>query len=60
VAALIARGLTNRQIAEHLVITEGTAANHVVHILNKLGYSSRAQVAVWAAEQGLLTDRPQP
>jgi predicted ATPase/DNA-binding CsgD family transcriptional regulator len=57
VAALIGRGLTNRQIAEALVITEGTAANHVAHILNKLGYSSRARVAVWAAEQGLLADR---
>jgi hypothetical protein len=30
-----------------------------VHILNKLGYSSRAQVAVWAAEQGLLAERPE-
>jgi DNA-binding NarL/FixJ family response regulator len=54
VATLIGRGLTNRQIAEHLVITEGTAANHVVHILNKLDFGSRAQVAVWAAEHGLL------
>jgi DNA-binding CsgD family transcriptional regulator len=53
VAGLIAHGLTNRQIAERLVITEGTAANHVVHILGKLGYHSRAQVAVWAAEHGL-------
>jgi predicted ATPase/class 3 adenylate cyclase/DNA-binding CsgD family transcriptional regulator len=55
VAALIARGLTNRQIAEALVITEGTAANHVVHILNKLSYGSRAQVAAWAVEHGLGT-----
>ena len=54
VAVLIARGLTNRQIAEALVITEGTAASHVIHILNKLHFSSRAQVAVWAAEHGLL------
>jgi DNA-binding NarL/FixJ family response regulator len=54
VAALIARGLTNRQIAEGLVITKGTAANHVLHILDKLGVGSRAQVAAWAAEQGLL------
>ena len=53
VAGLIAQGLTNRQIAEQLVITEGTAANHVVHILNKLGYGSRAQVAVWAVEHEL-------
>jgi DNA-binding CsgD family transcriptional regulator/tetratricopeptide (TPR) repeat protein len=53
VAALIARGHTNRQIARDLVITEGTAASHVVHILNKLGVNSRAQVAVWATEHGL-------
>jgi predicted ATPase/DNA-binding CsgD family transcriptional regulator len=58
VARLIGQGLTNRQIAEALVITEGTAANHVVHILNKLGYSSRAQVAAWAATSGLLPDAP--
>ena len=54
VATLIGQGLTNRQIAEALVIAEGTAANHVKHILNKLVLSSRAQVAVWAAEHGLL------
>ena len=54
VARLIARGYTNRQIAAELVITEGTAASHIVHILNKLGYSSRSQVAAWVVEQGLL------
>jgi predicted ATPase/DNA-binding NarL/FixJ family response regulator len=54
VAALIARGLTNRQIGQTLVITEGTAASHVVHILDKLGFSSRSQIAIWAAERGLL------
>ena len=55
VAALIARGLTNRQIGEALVITEGTVASHVVHILDKLNFSSRAQVAVWAAEHRVQT-----
>jgi DNA-binding CsgD family transcriptional regulator/transcriptional regulator with XRE-family HTH domain len=54
VAVLLARGLTNRQIAEMLVIAEGTAGVHVDHILNKLGFRSRAQVAAWAAEHGLL------
>jgi non-specific serine/threonine protein kinase len=54
VIALIGQGYTNRQIADTLVITEGTAANHVVHILAKLGYHSRSQLAVWAAENGLL------
>ena len=55
VAALIARGLSNREVGEALVITEGTAANHVEHILGKLGFGSRAQVAAWAVERGLAT-----
>ena len=53
IAALIARGMTNRQMAKALVITEGTVANHVQHILNKLGFDSRAQIAVWATQSGL-------
>jgi predicted ATPase/DNA-binding NarL/FixJ family response regulator len=53
VAALIARGLTNRQIGEALVIAEGTVASHVVHILDKLSFNSRAQIAVWAAARNL-------
>jgi non-specific serine/threonine protein kinase len=52
VAALIAQGLTNRQIAARLVITERTAETHVQNILNKLGFTSRAQIAAWAARQG--------
>jgi non-specific serine/threonine protein kinase len=55
VATLVARGLTNRQIATRLVITERTAETHVQNILNKLGFNSRAQVAAWAANQGLHT-----
>jgi DNA-binding NarL/FixJ family response regulator len=47
VAMLIARGLTNRQIANELVIGAGTVANHVGHILEKLGCANRAQVAAW-------------
>jgi non-specific serine/threonine protein kinase len=53
VAALLAQGLTNRSIAEQLVITEWTADSHVRHILSKLKLRSRAQVAAWAVEQGL-------
>ncbi len=49
VVALVAEGLTNRQIAERLVVTERTAAAHVEHILAKLGFSSRTQIGVWAA-----------
>lgn len=60
VAALIAQGRTNREIAGSLVITEGTAANHVQHILNKLGLNSRAQIAAWAVAHKLGTDRRGP
>jgi DNA-binding CsgD family transcriptional regulator len=55
VAALIAQGHTNRRIAEALTIGEWTVDTHVRHILNKLGFRSRAQVAAWATEQGLDT-----
>jgi predicted ATPase/DNA-binding CsgD family transcriptional regulator len=54
-AVLVARGLTNRQIATELVITERTAAAHVGHILEKLGLASRTQIAIWTTEQGLVT-----
>ena len=53
VAGLLARGLTNRQIAERLVITERTAESHVQHILDKLEFSSRSLIAAWAIEHGL-------
>jgi non-specific serine/threonine protein kinase len=52
VAMLVARGMTNRQIATELVITEDTAANHVRHIRARLGFSSRVQIAVWMIERG--------
>jgi two-component system, OmpR family, sensor kinase len=53
VASLIAEGLTNAEIAERLVLAEGTVANHLEHILRKLGLRSRTQLAVWAVERGL-------
>jgi DNA-binding CsgD family transcriptional regulator len=56
VARLIARGLTNRQIADALVISERTAGSHVYRLLGKLGFSTRAQVAAWAVSRGLLDD----
>ena len=49
IAALVARGLTNRQIAAALHISERTAENHVQHILTKLGLQNRTQIAGWAA-----------
>jgi DNA-binding CsgD family transcriptional regulator len=53
VATLIARGKTNREIADLLVISERTAEGHVNNILGKLGFTSRAQIAAWVVEQGL-------
>lgn len=58
VAALVAQGLTNRDIAARLVIAERTAEGHVQNILNKLGTNSRAQIAAWAVAQGLSTGLP--
>jgi DNA-binding NarL/FixJ family response regulator len=52
VACLIARGYSNRQIAEALVLTPGTVANHVAHILDKLECSSRVQIATWTLDGG--------
>jgi DNA-binding CsgD family transcriptional regulator/Tfp pilus assembly protein PilF len=52
IALLIARGLSNRAIADELVISPATAARHVANILSKLGLNSRAQVAAWTVDQG--------
>jgi predicted ATPase/DNA-binding CsgD family transcriptional regulator len=57
VAALLLRGMSNRQIAENLVITERTAETHVCRILSKLGLDSRAQIAAWVIDNGLLESR---
>lgn len=53
VASLVARGLSNRDIAAKLGLAERTAISHVEHIMNKLGLHSRAQIAAWAVRQGL-------
>ena len=54
VAALIALGLKNRQIANELVLSELTVDVHVRNIMARLGVRSRTRIAVWAAERGLL------
>ncbi|GDY31297.1 ATP-binding protein [Gandjariella thermophila] len=51
IAELVAEGMTNRDIAERLVISPRTADTHVEHILTKLGFTSRAQIASWVAAQ---------
>jgi DNA-binding CsgD family transcriptional regulator len=54
IAALIARGLTSREIAERLLIGKGTADAHADHIRGKVGLRSRAEIAAWAVSHGLL------
>lgn len=54
VLVLVGRGLTNRQIAGELIISENTVRNHLSHILDKLDLSRRSQVAAYAAQRGLL------
>jgi len=49
VAALVAEGLTNREIASRLFISERTAESHVEQVRGKLGFHSRAQIAAWVA-----------
>lgn len=59
IAILLARGqTTNREIAKALVITEGTAANYVQRVLNRLELRTRAQVAAWSAEHHLHEANP--
>jgi DNA-binding NarL/FixJ family response regulator len=59
IAGLIARGRSNRDIAQELLISPATAARHVANILAKLGFSSRAQVAAWATrDDGDRAGRP--
>ena len=58
---LILQGLTNRQVASELSISERTVERHVSHILDKLGLSSRAQIAAWVVEQrGLAATTHRP
>ncbi|MEV4360723.1 LuxR C-terminal-related transcriptional regulator [Nonomuraea sp. NPDC049625] len=54
IARLVAQGMTNKAIASSLVIAQRTAEGHVEHILTKLGFNSRSQIAAWVGEQGLL------
>jgi DNA-binding NarL/FixJ family response regulator len=49
VARLVARGRTNKQIGQALYVSERTAENHVQHILTKLGFSNRSQIAAWSS-----------
>lgn len=61
VAGLVAQGLTNREIAERLFISERTAEGHVQQIRNKLGFTARTQIAAWVVRQSdQVTTLPAP
>ena len=58
VLALVAEGLTNREIAGRLIISDNTVRNHISHIMDKLDMTRRAQAAAYAARHGFLTSGP--
>ncbi|MGC4047668.1 MAG: response regulator [Armatimonas sp.] len=60
VLRLLATGLSNKEIAGVLYIAEATVKTHVEHIIGKLGVSDRVQAAVWAARQGIVTEKDLP
>ena len=53
---LLARGLSNKRIAEQLVISPKTVANHVEHIYTKIDASTRARASLFAMQHGLLPE----
>ncbi|HEY1273779.1 MAG TPA: HD domain-containing phosphohydrolase [Thermoleophilaceae bacterium] len=55
VLRLLVRGLSNKEIAEQLVISRKTAGSHVEHIYSKIGVSNRAQASLFAMKHGLMT-----
>ncbi|MCO6003860.1 LuxR C-terminal-related transcriptional regulator [Actinoallomurus purpureus] len=56
IARLVAQGMSNKEIAASLVIAQRTAEGHIEHILRKLDFSSRAQIATWVTEQAPTGD----
>jgi DNA-binding NarL/FixJ family response regulator len=53
VAALVADGLGNREIAERLFLSKRTVDSHIEHIFTKMGFTSRTQLANWVLERGI-------
>ena len=55
--ALVARGHTNREIAQRLVMSPKTVSNHVEHVYEKTGVRSRAAAALFAVERGMFENQ---
>lgn len=60
VASLVARGYTNARVAKELSISPATVASHVAHILSKLGFRSRVQIAAWVAGENAIRELRSP
>jgi DNA-binding NarL/FixJ family response regulator len=55
---MVAQGMSNRQIAKGLFLSERTIENHICNILRKLGRTSRTEIAAWATRQRLIAPNP--
>jgi DNA-binding CsgD family transcriptional regulator len=60
VADLVARGLSNAAVARELYLSPATVATHISHILEKLGFSSRVEIAAWIVERRLREEASGP